>query len=243
MLLQDEEWRGWSDNKIASVSGVTQPFVWRVRKDLFPERDSARTYTNKQGKTAQMQIGKIGRSKSVPLAGEMDLPSLPLALEPVVPTIPVLFAVGDVVEFINPSLESGWKHGDRAKVKAVDLSSEAVIIDLDGVAVGDKLAYHGFDSVRLAVPVDDSDYESVEGAGDVHDSGVDAEGVSDRLDDLDFMLAQDKTTLVVYQLAERLQGLSSYDLGLVVHYSDDDFLKTCWEMITSELDRRRGASA
>ncbi len=36
MLLQDEEWRTWSDRAIADQTKTTHPFVGKIRAELYP---------------------------------------------------------------------------------------------------------------------------------------------------------------------------------------------------------------
>jgi hypothetical protein len=57
VLLKDPEWAAWSDNKIASLCAVTQPFVSKLRSSLITvisEPPTARTYTTKHGTTSSM---------------------------------------------------------------------------------------------------------------------------------------------------------------------------------------------
>lgn len=82
VLLSDHEWSTWSDNKIATSCGVSQPFVAKVRAsilqtvgsmdgdDAAPETRTsvARTFIHhKTGQPATMNVGAIG--KSLPRAG------------------------------------------------------------------------------------------------------------------------------------------------------------------------------
>ena len=53
ILLEDEEWRAWSDHKIAEQCGVSQQFVTTVRTQLYPP--SLTTVVS------QPRIGKDGR--------------------------------------------------------------------------------------------------------------------------------------------------------------------------------------
>ena len=38
-LLEDKEWNQWSDHEIARMTKVTQPFVSKVRKEIFDKND------------------------------------------------------------------------------------------------------------------------------------------------------------------------------------------------------------
>ncbi len=63
ILLEDAEWRTWSDNAIAKHCGVAQSFVANVRASLHSELSerSTRTYRNKYGNRSTMQTGNIGK--------------------------------------------------------------------------------------------------------------------------------------------------------------------------------------
>lgn len=60
-LLDDEEWRKWSDNKIASQCGVSHPFVGSLRSSLVTVTSDERRYTTKHGTEAVMQTANIGQ--------------------------------------------------------------------------------------------------------------------------------------------------------------------------------------
>lgn len=64
-MLADEEWRTWSDRKIAEACGVGHQLVAQVRSSLdesSSEKTTERTYTTKHGSTAVMQTANIGKS-------------------------------------------------------------------------------------------------------------------------------------------------------------------------------------
>jgi hypothetical protein len=71
-LLEDVEWRSWSDNEIARRCNVSPTFVGNLRRSLSTvdseEAPAAteRTYTTRQGTTATMQVANIGKSKAQP---------------------------------------------------------------------------------------------------------------------------------------------------------------------------------
>lgn len=65
-LLQDEEWRGWSDREIARRCGVHHVFVGDMRKSLVTVTSDPRTYTTKHGTVAQMNVKNIGRPHIAP---------------------------------------------------------------------------------------------------------------------------------------------------------------------------------
>ena len=65
-LLNDKEWRKWSDTEIAKRCGVSQPFVGTVRKDLSHndyEMAEPRTAT-RNGTTYTIDTARIGRSST-----------------------------------------------------------------------------------------------------------------------------------------------------------------------------------
>ena len=80
-LLEDPEWRQWSDNAIAKHCGVSHPFVATVRGSL--ETDSSetqpRTYTTRHGTVATMKTGRIGGRSKPPSPAERDAGDAPEA--------------------------------------------------------------------------------------------------------------------------------------------------------------------
>jgi hypothetical protein len=67
-LLNDEEWRQWSDREIARRCGVHNSFVSRIRSSLSTGDSEPRTYTTKHGTTATMKTRNIGRKQEPPKA-------------------------------------------------------------------------------------------------------------------------------------------------------------------------------
>ncbi len=59
-MLEDAEWRVWSDNEIARRCRVSHETVGKVRKKLLPVTgeiaSEERTYTTKHGTEAKMDI-------------------------------------------------------------------------------------------------------------------------------------------------------------------------------------------
>ena len=83
-LLQDEEWRSWSDRELARRAGVSSTFVAKVRSEFTPHTinvDSmSRTFNHpRSGAPAIMQTRKIGASvraiDTIPTA-ETTLPKI-----------------------------------------------------------------------------------------------------------------------------------------------------------------------
>ena len=63
-MLQDEEWKTWSNNEIARQCKVSNVFVGKVREDVTNGKDSTeRTYT-RNGKEQKMNTDGIGREKT-----------------------------------------------------------------------------------------------------------------------------------------------------------------------------------
>lgn len=64
-LLDDDEWREWSDREVAKRCNVSPSFVAKIRKEMTPEDapPTERTYTNKHGQEAKMQTANIGKSE------------------------------------------------------------------------------------------------------------------------------------------------------------------------------------
>ncbi|PZP97177.1 MAG: hypothetical protein DI587_18535 [Variovorax paradoxus] len=63
-MLADEEWRSWSDRKIAEACGVGHQLVAQVRASLdesSSETTTERVYTTKHGTPAVMQTANIGK--------------------------------------------------------------------------------------------------------------------------------------------------------------------------------------
>jgi len=63
-LLQDKEWREWSDREIARRCAGDNSFVSRLRKDVTVDKQQSpvdRVYITKHGTRATMRTEKIGR--------------------------------------------------------------------------------------------------------------------------------------------------------------------------------------
>lgn len=62
-LLDDDEWREWSDREISKRCNVSASFVAKIRKEMTPEEapPTERIYKNKHGQEAKMQTAKIGK--------------------------------------------------------------------------------------------------------------------------------------------------------------------------------------
>lgn len=60
LALNDDEWSQWSNNQIAKLCGVSDKLVGRLRKELFPEDDGTRRFTDKHGNVREMQTKSIG---------------------------------------------------------------------------------------------------------------------------------------------------------------------------------------
>jgi hypothetical protein len=79
-LLSDEEWSQWSDNQIAKACSVSQSTVSRIRLDRSSLMQSisdhrSRTYTNKHGQVAQMDVSRIGQqpqAQVIPIKPSQD---------------------------------------------------------------------------------------------------------------------------------------------------------------------------
>ena len=65
-MLNDAEWAKWSSNAIAKACNVSGAYVGQIRGSLTinvsSEKPAERTYTTKQGTTATMQTGNIGKA-------------------------------------------------------------------------------------------------------------------------------------------------------------------------------------
>ncbi len=63
-LLEDEEWRVWSNVEIAKRCGVSDEFVRRVRSSLptVGSEPEPRTFTTRHGTVARMDTARIGRA-------------------------------------------------------------------------------------------------------------------------------------------------------------------------------------
>ena len=111
MLLEDEEWRQWSDYKIAEACGVSQPFVLGLRKSLITVISEPRRYVTKHGTEAVMNTANIGKGKR---AEPVDEP------EPVVPSLSIVPPAPPVFRVL---------HGDmREMMAAMEPGSIDVII-------------------------------------------------------------------------------------------------------------------
>jgi hypothetical protein len=78
-LLVDSEWGQWSDNKIAEICKVSQPFVSKLRgvtsnviSEKSEESPKARLYATKHGTVAKMNTGNIGKKTEPASEGHID---------------------------------------------------------------------------------------------------------------------------------------------------------------------------
>ncbi|MBX3044866.1 MAG: ParB-like nuclease domain-containing protein [Ignavibacteriae bacterium] len=74
-LLNDDEWKEYSDVKIAELCNVHQTFVLKIRHELKEltydiisdnSKPAVKTYINKHGQTAQMNVSNIGKKRAEP---------------------------------------------------------------------------------------------------------------------------------------------------------------------------------
>ncbi len=70
VLLEDDEWRDWSDHSIADHCGVSQPFVGKIREVLYPPTDnryqSNSARVGRDGRTINTEnIGKAQRQRDL----------------------------------------------------------------------------------------------------------------------------------------------------------------------------------
>lgn len=79
-LLEDEEWRVWSNVEIAKRCGVNEKLV-RTLRPSRSEDDAPRTFTTRHGTVAKMDTARIGRAPTPAPAGSMTEPALPSALD------------------------------------------------------------------------------------------------------------------------------------------------------------------
>lgn len=106
-LLQDDEWRNWSDREIARRCRVSPTFVGKIRATLTVHVDSERrTYTTKHGTTATMQTANIGAATVAETANQ----SSPL---PVV----------DLETAVSAWLDNGGTIDQLEAIKAKDLAA------------------------------------------------------------------------------------------------------------------------
>ena len=65
MLLEDEEWKNWSDREIARQCKVSNTFVMNIQNltvNVYSE-ETERTYITKHGTQAVMNTTNIGKSQ------------------------------------------------------------------------------------------------------------------------------------------------------------------------------------
>ncbi len=76
-LLEDSEWREWSNVALARSCQVSESFVRKIKKESHFAQNEVTTYTTKHGTTAQMNTANIGKGSSSeplpPLAEEQEL--------------------------------------------------------------------------------------------------------------------------------------------------------------------------
>jgi len=63
LLLADDEWGAWSDQRVADQCGVSRQYVNRIRNSLATvASEQTRRYVNKHGTTGTMNTRRIGQS-------------------------------------------------------------------------------------------------------------------------------------------------------------------------------------
>jgi hypothetical protein len=65
-MLEHEEWGKWSNNAIGRHVGVSSMTVGRVKASMQGEKETKKTYINKQGNKGVMDTRNIGRKKILP---------------------------------------------------------------------------------------------------------------------------------------------------------------------------------
>lgn len=123
-MLNDAEWAKWSDGAIAKACQVTQPFVSSVRKSLITvmsEEPAERTYTTKQGTTATMQTGGIGKKKKDQKATDTSQPdhAVAPAKSEKKPEVPEVIPAGGMDAFVIDGAP------DEAEAEALRIQEEA----------------------------------------------------------------------------------------------------------------------
>ena len=90
LLFADDEWKTWSDGKLAKLAGVSDRFVAKIRKELTPNGSeiSAVKYT-KNGKDQIMSLPKKIRSKTQEPKPEADACEAGSTVDDV-PSLPIL---------------------------------------------------------------------------------------------------------------------------------------------------------
>jgi DNA modification methylase len=82
-LLNDAEWRKWSDRKIAELCQVSQPFVSKLRKVASDNGYQIDRLAERNGKTFTMNVGRInGKAGEVVKAARDLIRETPLADDP-----------------------------------------------------------------------------------------------------------------------------------------------------------------
>lgn len=83
VMLKDEEWSKWSDERIASVVRVTRLTVFRIRKKLEQEGElqpkKSTKYVDKHGKETEMVVKQAEKTAPPPQTVSEDLDSAEMA--------------------------------------------------------------------------------------------------------------------------------------------------------------------
>ena len=113
VMLNDEEWKQWSDREIAKRCKVSHPFVAKIREELYPteEKKEDKKFTSKHGTTSTMKTANIGKKKEEPT-----------------PEIDTEFGEEDKVHELELNLkdlaDENAKLTDRLAVKAMEGTAE-----------------------------------------------------------------------------------------------------------------------
>lgn len=130
-LLEDDEWRQWSDSEIARRCVVSQPFVGKMREALTQNVLSeapteTRTYTTKHGTEAAMKTAKIGKTDRGLSECIQEAESRQVPVKPAEPSS----ADQEVATPVEPAAADPHAAERRALAK---LTTEALIDDVIGL--------------------------------------------------------------------------------------------------------------
>ncbi len=131
MLLADEEWRGWSDRRVAEVADVSGPFVAKIRREMYPDGDPGERLVERGGKVYTMTTANIGREAE---------PEPALLLAEAAPVVAPAQLGG----------ASAWapRFADRTasiSAQVTDLMQDEPVIRVGGKVVGGRPAVSSFD--------------------------------------------------------------------------------------------------
>lgn len=144
MLLEDEEWKKWSNQKISKACSVSANFVGEIRNSLSSNDSEPRKYITKHGTESTMKTANIGgglRHLASEIGEDGDEPT---AVEPLIPN-GKQYINGDTGEEIDNLVTVTTK--ETRSGRGINIGYEAINL-LKSIPAKDPLRVDGLEVVE-----------------------------------------------------------------------------------------------